>query len=213
MGLDMYLTRSIRGYRKADGTISHNMKDYKTDKFGRGNAVTESVEVAYWRKANMIHRWFMNNVCHGEEDCREYDVSLENIKELLGICKNILKIVKGAKMVVPKNLKDAYLKQHPNGELTTTLQDTSYKFFNKSSTSKDFKTLDIWWFELDKPSKDKVADLLPTVGGFFFGSTKYDGVYLYQIALTVEVLTQLIKEDDKLRKKGIVPDYEYCASW
>lgn len=205
MGLDMYLTRSTRGYRKADGTISHNMEDYKSDKFGRGNVVNESVEVAYWRKANMIHRWFVNNVCHGEDDCREYDVSLENIKELLGICENILKLVKGVKMAVPKNQKDDYLKQHPNGELTMTLQDTSYKFFNE--------TPGIWWFELPENIKDKVADLLPTVSGFFFGSTTYDGGYLYQIALTVEVLTQLIEEDEKLRKKKIFPDYTYCASW
>lgn len=205
MGLDMYLNRSIRGYRKADGTISHSMDDYKSDKFGRGNGVTETTEAAYWRKANMIHRWFVDNVCDGKDDCREYDVALEDIKKLLGICENILKLVKGAKMAVPKSQKNDYLKQHPNGELTMTLQDTSYKFFSKSSG--------VWWFELPKPIQDKVADLLPTTSGFFFGSTEYGGGYLYQIALTVEVLKQLIKEDEKLRKKEIFPDYTYCASW
>ena len=201
----MYLNRSIRGYRKADGTISHSMDDYKSDEFGRGNGVTETVEVAYWRKANMIHRWFVDNVCDGEDDCREYSVSLEDIKKLLGICKNILKIVKGAKMFVPEDQKENYLKQHPNGKLTMTLKDTSYKFFNESS--------EIWWFSLPKEIEDKVKDLLPTVGGFFFGSTTYGGCYLYDIALTVRVFNQILKEDREFRKNKIFPDYEYCASW
>ena len=201
----MYLNRSIRGYRKADGTISHNMDDYKSDEFGCGNGVTETVEVAYWRKANMIHRWFVNNVCDGEDDCREYDVTLEDIKNLLGICKNILKIVKGAKMFVPEDQKENYLKQHPDGKLTTTLKNTSYKFFSESS--------EIWWFSLPKEVENKVADLLPTVSGFFFGSTTYGGGYLYQIALTVELLKRLIKEDKEFRKQEIFPDYTYQASW
>lgn len=201
----MYLNRSVRGYRKANGTISHNIDDYKTDKFGRGNAVTETVEAAYWRKANMIHSWFVDNVCDGKDDCCEHDVALEDIKNLLGICKNILRIVRGAKMFVPEDQKEDYLKQHPNGKLTMTLKNTSYKFFNESS--------EIWWFSLPKEIEDKVKDLLPTVSGFFFGSTTYGGGYLYQIALTVEVLTQLIKEDERLRKKKIFPDYTYCASW
>lgn len=201
----MYLNRSIRGYRKADGTISYSMDDYKSDELGRGNDVTETVEVAYWRKANMIHHWFVNNVCDGKDDCRGYDVALEDIKNLLEICKNILKIVKGAKMFVPEDQKEDYLKQHPNGKLTMTLEDTSYKFFNESS--------EIWWFSLPKKIKDKVKDLLPTVGGFFFGNTTYGGGYLYDIALTVEVFEQILKEDKEFRKKKIFPDYEYRASW
>lgn len=205
MGLDMYLNRSIRGYRKADGTISYSMDDYKSDELGRGNGVTETVEVAYWRKANMIHRWFVNNVCDGEDDCREYYVTLEDIKNLLGICKNILRIVRGAKMFVPEDQKEDYLKQHPNGKLTMTLKNTSYKFFNESS--------EIWWFSLPKEIEDEVKDLLPTVSGFFFGSTTYGGGYLYDIALTVEVFKQILKEDKEFRKKKIFPDYEYRASW
>ena len=205
MGLDMHLNRSIMGFRKADGTISYNSKDYKSDKFGRGNNVTETVEVAYWRKANMIHRWFVNNVCGGEDDHREYDVTLEDIKNLLGICKNILKIVKGTKMFVPEDQKENYLKQHPDGKLTMTLRNTSYKFFSESS--------EIWWFSLPKEVENKVADLLPTVSGFFFGNTTYGGGYLYQIALTVEVFKQILKEDKEFRKKKIFLDYEYRASW
>lgn len=46
--------------------------------------------VGYWRKSYAIHTWFENNLANGELDnCREYDISIEQIKELLDTCKVI----------------------------------------------------------------------------------------------------------------------------
>ena len=45
----------------------------------------------YWRKANQIHGWFVNNVQDGEDDCREYFVEKQKVKELLDLIKRILK--------------------------------------------------------------------------------------------------------------------------
>lgn len=45
------------------------------------------VNVAYWRKANQIHGWFVDNVQRGEDDCGEYFVSKEQLTELLELCK------------------------------------------------------------------------------------------------------------------------------
>jgi len=47
-------------------------------------------EVAYWRKANQIHRWFVENVQQGEDDCREYLVDTEDLKKLLATVKKVL---------------------------------------------------------------------------------------------------------------------------
>jgi hypothetical protein len=47
-------------------------------------------DVGYWRKANAIHQWFVDNVQHGVDDCKEYDVSVEQLKELLGIVEQVL---------------------------------------------------------------------------------------------------------------------------
>lgn len=46
-------------------------------------------EVAYWRKSNAIHAWFVKNVQEGEDNCKQYYVCREQLKELLGICESI----------------------------------------------------------------------------------------------------------------------------
>jgi len=56
------------------------------------NKVSYVVEaVGYWRKANQIHAWFVDNVQGEEDDCRLYKVSGEKLKELRDICVDVLK--------------------------------------------------------------------------------------------------------------------------
>ena len=45
--------------------------------------------VAYWRKANAIHGWFVDNVQDGEDDQKEYYVSKEKLEELLNLCIHV----------------------------------------------------------------------------------------------------------------------------
>ena len=45
-----------------------------------------SVNVAYWRKVNSVHKWFVDNVQNGEDDCGEYYVSHSKLKELVNAC-------------------------------------------------------------------------------------------------------------------------------
>lgn len=49
-----------------------------------------SVNAAYWRKANQIHQWFVNNVQGGDDNCGEYYVSDEQLEELRSTCNEIL---------------------------------------------------------------------------------------------------------------------------
>lgn len=44
----------------------------------------------YWRKANQIHDWFVQNVQDGEDNCRPYYVNRDKLKELLDICEQVL---------------------------------------------------------------------------------------------------------------------------
>jgi hypothetical protein len=46
-------------------------------------------QVAYWRKANQIHKWFVDNVQDGEDDCREYSVDREQLQKLLETCTKV----------------------------------------------------------------------------------------------------------------------------
>jgi hypothetical protein len=62
------------------------MSDVATDIYG----VHVEVTCAYWRKCNQIHAWFVKNVQGGNDNCGEYYVSHEKLKELLTTCQQAL---------------------------------------------------------------------------------------------------------------------------
>ncbi len=95
MGLDMYLEmRTYVGakyeHRNVKGKIE--LTEGEDDKpipikLKRISQITE--EVGYWRKANHIHKWFVENVQGGEDDCQDYHVGAEQLMGLLKECKKI----------------------------------------------------------------------------------------------------------------------------
>lgn len=86
MSLDMYLTKNtyIGG---ADNKLKISGIKSHVD-LSRAKHITE--DIAYWRKANAIHKWFVDNVQDGQDDNRSYDVSIEQLKELLELCKKVI---------------------------------------------------------------------------------------------------------------------------
>ncbi len=94
MGLDMYLSKKTylknwehdkeNNYsviaRNNGKKISHIQKS-------RVSYVIE--EIAYWRKDNHIHNWFVTNCQNGEDDCRDAYVSREQLEELIQLCKQV----------------------------------------------------------------------------------------------------------------------------
>lgn len=48
-------------------------------------------EVAYWRKANQIHNWFVENINNGiDEPCFTQEVTKEKLNDLYNVCLQIL---------------------------------------------------------------------------------------------------------------------------
>lgn len=47
-------------------------------------------ELGYWRKANAIHKWFVDETQEGEDECNESYVSIEQLRELKELCKKEL---------------------------------------------------------------------------------------------------------------------------
>lgn len=92
MGLDMYLSRRIyigNQYKTPEektkitfGKIYENVSSVDINKL---SYVT--FETAYWRKDNHIHRWFVEKVQNDNDDCGEYYVGTEKLKELVDLCK------------------------------------------------------------------------------------------------------------------------------
>ena len=54
-----------------------------------------------WRKANAIHKWFVDNVQNGQDDCNAYYVSSEQLKKLKEICEQVLNDHSKAEELLP----------------------------------------------------------------------------------------------------------------
>src|SRR5437764_1408196 len=97
MGLDMHLSKKhyvknwdhMRPEQRFTVSVRRGGKRFTAIKAERVSDVVE--EVAYWRKANQIHKWFVDNVQGGRDDCREYYVSPEQLKELLDTVNTVLR--------------------------------------------------------------------------------------------------------------------------
>jgi hypothetical protein len=95
MGLDMYLYKKTY-IRQGDFYKPESVNEVivktggEIDKKIDPKKIKYVVEEAgYWRKANQIHRWFVENVQKGTDDCGSYWVSREQLEELLGLCKRV----------------------------------------------------------------------------------------------------------------------------
>lgn len=103
MGLDMYLESEHYMFGKeAKATVE--ITNYDGEKETREFDVTSGTivtKVGYWRKANAIHKWFVDNVQNGEDDCGRYYVSFESLKELKELCEEVLENPKKARELLP----------------------------------------------------------------------------------------------------------------
>ena len=93
MGLDMYLNKKIYVGAQWGNTKGINyLIDTRTNEEIEINVdmITSIKEQAiYWRKANMIHKWFVDNVQEGEDNCKEYYVEVNQLRELLDLCEQV----------------------------------------------------------------------------------------------------------------------------
>ena len=95
MGLDMYLYKKnyiwsgewVNPEAKQEVIVKTGGEVDKHIKPERVKYVVE--EVAYWRKANSIHKWFVDNCQDGVDDCRNAYVDREKLEELLDLCKQV----------------------------------------------------------------------------------------------------------------------------
>lgn len=221
MGLDMYLNRKYSKFRKDDGTLSDNWNDLKFDKFGRSNKLGFTENVGYWRKANYIHRWFVDNVQNGNDDCKEYCVSIKKLHELRDICFDILSKLHGTEIRVPKKYVDEFKEMNRNVYNCSKIQRITIDVNNLKTVK------DLTGYHALTESQIKKCDCrtkLPTQKGFFFGSYEYDGWYLQSLVETIEMLDELFEKHEEIYKK-INEDiknniqnatrltYYYQASW
>lgn len=90
MGLDMHLY--ARHYVSGDEVIAKQFPELAkiSSKREKSPVVEVVIEAGYWLKANAIHKWFVDNVQDGEDECDAHDVSREQLVELRNLCKTVL---------------------------------------------------------------------------------------------------------------------------
>lgn len=123
--------------------------------------------MAYWRKANAIHNFFVKEVQGGVDDCNSYEISKDAFKELLRRCR---KIIRTTKMVDGKITLGT---KFENGQTVPIIEDG--KVFEDTSVAEK---------------------LLPVQEGFFFGSTQYNEYYMDMIKYTRDVVSKILKDEN-----------------
>ena len=146
MGLDMYLNARrflwIFSDGKGDDAEIGKAISAAIPEAGNMRPTTVEFEAIYWRKANAIHKWFVDNVQDGVDDCRSYYVSRDKLKNLLEVCETILK---------------------DNSRAEELLPSQSGFFFGGTD-------YDEWYFKDLQHTRDKIDELLskPDFDKFYF---------------------------------------------
>ena len=173
MGLDMYLSKKTH-VKNWDHQTPEQKHQVSVNKGGvphphiKPERVSQIEErVAYWRKSNHIHRWFVDNVQDGEDNCREYYVEKEQLRELVNLCKQVNEIIRKA----PKKMVVVVTGWQGGKEIKEP-----HEVYDITST--------------------EIEELLPTQEGFFFGGTEYDEWYIKDNENTIKMLEPLLEEED-----------------
>lgn len=195
MGLDMYLKGSryigSNGFMDPDGVQPElaAFADRLLPPDGNLGSVVIERDVAYWRKANQIHAWFVANVQDGKDDCGSYPVSVEQLRSLYEVCQQVLNGVRLEDGIVTNGWTYANGVRKPITEVGEVIVNPEI-----------------------------AEQLLPTQGGFFFGSTDYDQWYVEDLKSTIEQLDRIFAwcEANKTvnGEHTFYPiDFEYHSSW
>ena len=161
MGLDMYLRTNSKTISKKVNEVEEDAPSYQA---GWSEYLAKSGTACVWRKANQIHKWFVDHVQDGKDDCGCYDVEVEQLQQLLGI---VNKVLDSTTLV--------------NGKVVN-----GYTFDYKMNVTPNI--VDGMVLKDDSVAKK----LLPTQEGFFFGSCDYDEYYWDDLKYTKERLEQIL---------------------
>lgn len=106
MGLDMYLTaeKYLSEYNEGEKEKAGAIALLFPELGGVARVKNVEVEIMYWRKANAIHAWFVRECQEGVDECQKSYVSQDQLKELVAICKKVLKDpAKAQKLLEPQS--------------------------------------------------------------------------------------------------------------
>lgn len=174
MGLDMYLSKRVYvGANYDHNNVKGNIeitsgKKHKEIKVNP-TRVSEIIEqVAYWRKSNAVHSWFVENIQDGNDDCGEYYVSDKQLKKLIETCRTTIEIVgkspKKFKTAIDWDKKEYQYEVYDVDEKTIQLQTKEGFFFGGTDYTEHYL----------EDLKDTISQLEPLLieeGSFYYSSS------------------------------------------
>lgn len=90
MGLDMFLygVKYFPATKNSDNKPQQKKQIIKTEEM-------------YWRKANHIHNWFVNNVQEGIDDCEFHEFDVHKLLALKRVCQDAIDDPEHADEILP----------------------------------------------------------------------------------------------------------------
>ena len=173
MGLDMYLN------------------------VGKGE---HAFEIGYWRKANAIHKYFVDTLQDGDDDQRESPVDLKTFEDLFEKVSAI---------------REEYIKINSDVDSLEKLTEEELEAYSAEELENSWNKNEDSWNSILPEYKEKFDELcektLPTTSGFFFGNTKYDIYYIYNIIYTYDLIKGILDDwETNLEEDN---DYYYTCWW
>lgn len=143
-------------------TVKQGNKVRKDIKPERISEIAE--EVAYWRKFNALHNWFVQNCADGEDDCREMYVDNEKVKELVDTLKKV------------------------KASLDKSKKKTVQVEVGWSNGEKMYEDIEVF------ADTEVAEELFPTQSGFFFGGTEYDTYYYNEVVDCIKLFEEVLAD-------------------
>jgi chaperonin cofactor prefoldin len=165
MGLDMYLSAKKYLWKDEDEVVSKQVgkiigvEGDRERRFNGSSLVVKEItlDAMYWRKANAIHGWFVDNAQNGDDDCKEYEVDREQLEKLRDSCSKIL-----ARHEAMKTMTDDQLEEMEDLDADEeSLEPTEGFFFG--STDKDE-----WYYKDLQDTMDGLDRVLALPEDYYF---------------------------------------------
>ena len=93
MGLDMYMyLRKWEANHENKADFYPGQLESLETMIKARNFLSKSTEyqVGYWRKANAIHKWFVDNCANGKDECQDIWVDEKDLLTLKATCEKVL---------------------------------------------------------------------------------------------------------------------------
>lgn len=142
--------------------------------------------VAYWRKVNAVHAWFVQTVQGGVDECQ---VGSSLTRDQLMELRDRAKLVLAARPEAHRPIsRIAYrLAERTAVTLAALIQDPQSPFGERQDAAMAFSQL----------QAHNVAELLlPPCGGFFFGDTTIDSYYYEDLSDTITQIDAVLESTD-----------------